>query len=130
LAGNIKEVLFKKKGSGALGRIRTCNLLIRSQAIYPVELRVHNKIVVLHLRFASFLRFRSKKACVRDCVVALRLLIPLFIEIDMQLLEPCGSNTQSLRVHSSVTRFVPFLVINDFEEAKEYCSTKILKVQQ
>ena len=29
--------------SGALGRTRTCNLLIRSQKLYPIELRTHPK---------------------------------------------------------------------------------------
>ena len=30
----------KKRKNSAPGRTRTCNLLIRSQALYPIELRV------------------------------------------------------------------------------------------
>ena len=30
------------KKNGAPGRTRTCNLLVRSQTLYPIELRVHN----------------------------------------------------------------------------------------
>jgi hypothetical protein len=30
---------------GASGRTRTCNLLIRSQKLYPIELRMHGAIV-------------------------------------------------------------------------------------
>ncbi len=32
---------YKSQRMGTLGRIRTLNLLIRSQVLYPVELRVH-----------------------------------------------------------------------------------------
>ena len=40
-----KRVFFMKK-DGAPGRIRTPNLLIRSQILYPVELRAHRGKVV------------------------------------------------------------------------------------
>ena len=33
--------IFTEKLSGAVGRTRTCNPLIRSQILYPVELRLH-----------------------------------------------------------------------------------------
>ncbi len=36
---NYTRIIFKKYG--APGRIRTCNLLIRSQTLYPIELRAH-----------------------------------------------------------------------------------------
>ena len=37
----LKSPLLDK--SGALGRIRTCDLRIRSPLLYPAELRAHNK---------------------------------------------------------------------------------------
>lgn len=41
----IKNSLFGEFFIGALGGVRTHNLLIRSQMLYPIELRVHNNRV-------------------------------------------------------------------------------------
>ena len=43
--GNKKDLSNKTKAftkTGALGGVRTHNLLIRSQMLYPIELRVHS----------------------------------------------------------------------------------------
>ena len=44
--GSVKftnALLTLNKTSGASGRTRTCNLLIRSQKLYPIELRMHKR---------------------------------------------------------------------------------------
>ena len=46
---NIIKALFKRAlETGALGGIRTHNLLIRSQMLYPIELRVHRNNVMFN----------------------------------------------------------------------------------
>ena len=46
--------LFYLGKNGAPGRIRTLNLLIRSQVLYPVELRApHDGLWLVHLRIAK-----------------------------------------------------------------------------
>ena len=41
------KVKRKTHKSGAPGRTRTCNLLVRSQMLYPIELQVHNLFDVM-----------------------------------------------------------------------------------
>jgi hypothetical protein len=42
-SGKKEKPRFCRKKIGALGRTRTCDLLIRSQTLYPAELRAHRE---------------------------------------------------------------------------------------
>jgi hypothetical protein len=79
LPGLVKQTLPKKFGQGsedqALGDkntakecgapvgIRTSNLLIRSQMLYPVELRAQNTVLTYEnpCKYSSFVLFRNRK---------------------------------------------------------------------
>ena len=55
----LEQLIHKvKRRDGAPERIRTSNRLIRSQVLYPVELRVHIKI--------TFRRFSHLRSNMRD----------------------------------------------------------------
>src|ERR1022692_2327966 len=43
LKKRLEPLKILNKMNGASGRTRTCNRLIRSQKLYPIELRMHNK---------------------------------------------------------------------------------------
>ena len=51
---NPHKLLIQKEINGALDRIRTCDLLVRSQTLYPTELRAR-----------SFILNGLRSACVR-----------------------------------------------------------------
>jgi hypothetical protein len=61
--------LIRCKWIGAPGGIRTSNLLIRSQILYPVELRVHVLQVTLR-RFSHQTKFDSKTTRARASSIA------------------------------------------------------------
>ena len=50
----IKPATFKVAGSSDRDRIRTCDLLIRSELLYPTELRDHWNLNVKNKNFKNF----------------------------------------------------------------------------
>jgi hypothetical protein len=50
----VKEAICKLLKSGAPGEIRTPDLLLRRQSLYPTELRAHSNTISLHVQVAPF----------------------------------------------------------------------------